>query len=297
MIPIIFRTISLHSVNKLYHEKSFNQLITILKNTIITQATRKSDDYDSPVRLSTQIEVFLECLWNNESFDDCLVWSEKFLKFASDTYLAAPSDTFRQTEWGDLVTYILTYIDALIHQESNEILPCLDKFYSRLIQSLSKIVVNQLDVPYDKNGVRTHPVSTMLPWTILYHILQREEDLQPAARMNIDDEHEDESLEESIPKSLMVFFTAHDFLGRHRLCTNHNGGYANESIHRCISSTHSIESNSISQVTSVHTGCCCTQIASTEFGTVSGCLGRIFGTSHLLSVRLSIQEGQIETHW
>ncbi|KAG4071749.1 hypothetical protein HA402_011903 [Bradysia odoriphaga] len=143
------RTISLHSVNKLYHEKSFNQLITILKNTILTQATRKLDDYDSPVRLSTQIEVFLECLWNNESFEDCLVWSEKFLKYAADTYLAAPSDTFRQTEWGDLVTYILTYIEALVNQESNEIFVCLDKFYSRLIQNLSKIVVNQLDVPYD----------------------------------------------------------------------------------------------------------------------------------------------------
>lgn len=225
-LPFFFRTISLHSVNKLYHENNFTQLITILKNTILTQATRKSDDYDSPVRLSTQIEVFLECLWNNESLEDCLVWSEKFLKFASDTYLTAPSDTFRQTEWGDLVTYILTYIEALVDQESNEILLCLDKFYSRLIQSLSKIVVNQLDVPYDKNGIRTHPVSTMLPWTILYHILQREEDSQPAVRMAVDDEL-DESLEDSIPKSLMIFFTAHDFLGRHRLCTNHNGGYVN----------------------------------------------------------------------
>lgn len=219
----IYRTISLNSVNKLYHENSFSQLIAILKDTIINQATQKSVDYDSPVRLSTQIEVFLESLWNIESFEECLVWSEKFLKYALDNYLTAPSDTFRQTEWGDMVTYILTYIEALVNQESIEILLCLDKFYSRLIQSLSKIVVNQLDVAYDKNSSRTHPVSTKLPWIILYHILQREEDFLPAQK-SITDGREDEESDEMIPNSLMIFFTAHDFLGRHRLCTNHNGG-------------------------------------------------------------------------
>lgn len=207
-------------MNTLYHENNFNQLIAILKETIIDQVTQKSVDYDSPIRLSTQIEVFLESLWNIESFEDCLIWSEKFLKYSLDNYLTAPSDTFRQTEWGDLVTYILTYIEALVNQESIEILLCLDRFYSRLIQSLSRIVVNQLDVPYDKNGTRTHPVSTKLPWIILYHILQREEDLVPAQKSFTDDEE----IEETIPNSLMIFFTAHDFLGRHRLCTNHNGG-------------------------------------------------------------------------
>lgn len=195
-----------------------------MKDTILNQATQKSVDYDSPIRLSTQIEVFLESLWNIESFDECLVWSEKFLKYAVDSYLTAPSDTFRQTEWGDLVTYILTYIEALVSQESIEILLCLDKFYSRLVQSLSKIVVNQLDVPYDKNSSRTHPVSTKLPYMILYHIMQREEDLCPAPQKCINDGREEEETEEIIPNSLMIFFTAHDFLGRHRLCTNHNGG-------------------------------------------------------------------------
>lgn len=218
------RTISLNSVNALYHDNNFDQLIAILKDTIITQATQKTVDHDSPVRLSTQIEVFLESLWNIESFEDCTMWSEKLLKYAVDNYLAAPSDTFRQTEWGDMVTYILTYIEALINQESVEILLCLGKFYSRLIQSLSKIVVNQLDVPYDKNVVRAHPVSTKLPWIILYHLLQREEDLQ-SPQKEVSEVREDEEVEEAIPNSLMIFFTAHDFLGRHRgLCTNENGG-------------------------------------------------------------------------
>ncbi len=212
-------------MNKLYHENNFPQLIAILKDAIINQASQKSVDYDSPVRLSTQIEVYLESLWNIESFEECLVWSEKFLKYAVDNYLAAPSDTFRQTEWGDLVTYILTYIEALVDQESIEIILCLDKYYSRLIQTLSKIVVNQLDVPYDKNGSRTHPVSTKLPWILLYHVVQREEDLQPVPKVGIDGREDDEEIEETIPNSLMIFFTAHDFLGRHRLCTNHNGGW------------------------------------------------------------------------
>ncbi|KAJ6646406.1 Calcineurin-binding protein cabin-1 [Pseudolycoriella hygida] len=217
------RTISLNSVNKLYHENDFDQLISILKDTIVTQAIQKTSDYDSPIRLSTQIEVFLEALWKIESYEECLIWSEKFLKLSVDNYLAAPSDTFRQTEWGDMVSYVLTYIEALIKEESVEILLCLEKMCSRLIQSLSKIVVNQLDVSYDKNGSRTHPVSTKLPWIILYHILQREEDCCPVQKY-VADGREDDEAEDVIPNSLMIFFTAHDFLGRHRLCTNHNGG-------------------------------------------------------------------------
>lgn len=220
-------------MSKLYHENSFDQLIAILKDTIVNQATQKSVDYDSPIRLSTQIEVFLESLWNIESYEDCLIWSERCLKYALDNYLIAPSDTFRQTEWGDLVTYILTYIEALVNQESVEVLLSLDRFYSRLVQSLSKIVVNQLDVPYDKNSSRTHPVSTKLPWIILYHILQREEELLPVQN-GMHEGQEEEELEENIPNSMMIFFTAHDFLGRHRMCTNHNGGYVLQQLKKKI---------------------------------------------------------------
>lgn len=210
-------------MSKLYHENSYDQLISILKDTIVNQAIQKSVDYDSPIRLSTQIEVFLESLWNLELYQDCLMWSERCLKYSLDNYLTAPSDTFRQTEWGDLVTFILTYIEALVNEESIEILSNLESFSSRLIQSLSKIVVNQLDVPYDKNSSRTHPISTKLPWIILYHILQREEELLPI--QNINEGREEGEFEENIPNSIMIFFTAHDFLGRHRMCTNHNGGY------------------------------------------------------------------------
>lgn len=210
-------------MTKLYHEHCYDKLIAILKDTIITQATQISTDFDSPIRLSTQMEVFLESLWSIESYEECVTWSEMFLKYALDNYLTSPIDSFRQSEWGNLVTYTLTYIEGLINEESIEILLCLNKFYSRLVQSLLKIVVNQLDVPYDKYSSRTHPVSTKLPWIIMYHILQREEDLCPV-RKSITDEHEEDELEDFIPNSLMIFFTAHDFLGRHRLCTNNNGG-------------------------------------------------------------------------
>lgn len=67
-----------------------------------------------------------------------------------------------------------------------------------------------------------------MPWIILHHILQREEDLTPQLKrkLSIDSNGTDgnsEEIEETIPNSIMVFFTAHEFLGARSWCTKDDG--------------------------------------------------------------------------
>lgn len=70
-----------------------------------------------------------------------------------------------------------------------------------------------------------------MPWVILHHILQREEDLTPKIdrKLSTDSAGTDGSLEgeeelgETIPNSIMIFFTAHEYLGARSWCTKDAG--------------------------------------------------------------------------
>lgn len=97
-----------------------------------------------------------------------------------------------------------------------------------MVQSLAKIVIHQLDTPFDKNNNQMHPINTKMPWIIFHHILQREEYINASAASrkregSTPSSNEPEELEESIPNSIIVFFTAHEFLGIRSWCTKEYG--------------------------------------------------------------------------
>lgn len=69
-----------------------------------------------------------------------------------------------------------------------------------------------------------------MPWVIMHHILQREEYINMATARKRDgatpsssNDQPEDNIEESMPSSLIVFFTAHEFLGLRTWCTKHNG--------------------------------------------------------------------------
>lgn len=112
---------------------------------------------------------------------------------------------------------------------------CLKKYYARLIQSIVRIVSNQLDAPQEKNNNPTHPIDIKTPWIILHHVLQREEDMQPNSKRKLSNDSnesnekdtvEEEAVdvtEDTIPKSIAIFFTAHEYLGSRSWCTRDKG--------------------------------------------------------------------------
>lgn len=113
------RSICLNNVKRLYDQLNYAELVIILKDSLINCVNFKTpNDHNPIIKITTQFEVLLEALWTMESYEDCLIWAERCLNFALDHFLCAPSDTFRQTEWADCVSFILTYIESLVLNES-----------------------------------------------------------------------------------------------------------------------------------------------------------------------------------
>lgn len=116
----------------------------------------------------------------------------------------------------------------------------MDKYYSRLIQSIVRILSNQLDASFDKNNNPLHPIDTKYPWVILHHVLQRDEDLtlNSKRKMSTDSQNSetgtDDDTDETIPKSIMVFFTAHEYLGNRGWCTKDQGNLLLYALDVCV---------------------------------------------------------------
>lgn len=106
---------------------------------------------------------------------------------------------------------------------------CLEGFLARLVQNLTRIVVHQLDSPFDKNNTQFHPINLKMPWIILYQILQRDEDcnISSIKKSKVSNEGSADAtdIEDNIPNTFMLFFTAHDFLGRKFWCSKDNGQF------------------------------------------------------------------------
>lgn len=78
-----------------------------------------------------------------------------------------------------------------------------------------------------------------MPWVILHHILQREEDMKPRKKRKLSNEtassneieasgEEEEATDgedDLIPISVSIFFTAHEYIGNRTWCTKDNGKF------------------------------------------------------------------------
>lgn len=262
LIVNLERTISLNDVPRLYEAKKFEELIDVVKENFVHFIDRNSSD-DSKIRIATQIEVLLECFWNLDMSEDCFIWAERCLAYSLDHFMNAPKDSVKQSEWAKNVSFVLVYIETMFINESYSIgecfcsavsmkfgidfscayaVDCLGRYYARLIQNIVGIVSHQLDTPFDKNNNNLHPIDTKSPWVIMHHILQREEDKtpKPKRKPSIESNATDTTfleMEETIPNSIMVFFTAHEYLGGRCWCTKDNGKlllFALETVVTCL---------------------------------------------------------------
>lgn len=120
LIISLERTISLNDVPRLYEEKKFEELIDVLKENLINLAESKEIEI-SKIKTTTQIEVLLECFWSLDLFEECFIWSERCLAYTLDRFMEASKGSAKQIEWANNVTFVLTYIESLIINESYQI--------------------------------------------------------------------------------------------------------------------------------------------------------------------------------
>ncbi|CRK90645.1 CLUMA_CG004346, isoform A [Clunio marinus] len=223
LIVKIERKINLASVKKLYDTKNYAELTEILRESVIYSTEPKVNIDNLTLKIQTQIEVFLECLWSLNRIEECLIYAEKGLKYAFDNFQTAPTE-YRLEEWASLVNYCLVYIDAAIKDEDgSEILFALGNNLSRLVQTITQIITHQLDSPIEKNNPTCHLINLNIPWTILYHLVVKENDIANAASRKKTEDGNEEEFESPLPNSMLMFFKAHEYLGRKQWCMKDNG--------------------------------------------------------------------------
>lgn len=227
LIVKIERKINLASVKKLYETQNYPELVDILLESVVYSTGRKVNINTLTLKIQSQIEILLECLFSLNRIAECLSYAEKSLYYSVNNFLVAPTD-YRLEEWASLVNFCLVYIEAIIKEDGSEMLYTLNDKLPRLVQSLTQIITNQLDIPVDKNNPKLHLINITTPWIILFPLVQREDDIAYAAngrKKQGDDNGGASELEEIIivPNSLMMFFTAHELLGRKQWCVKDNG--------------------------------------------------------------------------
>lgn len=245
------RNIRLNGVPDLYRGGQFAGIVPILVDSLRAGDWR-SDPWaggapeDGALLLpTTQLEILLEAFYQLDCFDECMQWTEHALGYAWLHFSRAPAQTARHAAWAALVTFAMTYALALIGEESARIVERMGAaMAARFVQTCGRIVADQLDGPVDRNQTPVpHAVCTRQPWLLLHAIIQREEDVQygrqrrggggepaalataataPACSGSAVPMLADEN---GVPMSVMVFFTAHEFLGARSWCTRESGAF------------------------------------------------------------------------
>lgn len=213
---------NLASVKQLYETQNYAELIDILQESIIYSAGPKVNVDSLTLKIHSQVQILLEAYFSLNRIEECLSFAEKCLFYSFNHFLTAPTE-FRLEEWATLINFCLVYIEAIVREDGSEMLFTLGEKLSRLVQTLTQIISNQLDIPLDKNCPKLHLINLSNPWIILYPLVQRQDDIANALIGKKKDGEENVDDTGIVPNSLMMLFTAHEFLGRKQWCMKENG--------------------------------------------------------------------------
>ncbi|XP_053696269.1 calcineurin-binding protein cabin-1-like [Sabethes cyaneus] len=219
LIIALKRKINLCRVENLYNEKKYYEIIDILKANLMCLNDTSADT--DLLSISCQMEVLLECFWNLGNYSECLKWTEKALKYSLDIFTSL-NNSCQKKCLAKTINFTLDYILALIEKKSIDILEF--EYLPRMVQSIHEMLVYLLDPQQDKYTCNFYSVDCSKAWVILYYILEREDDKAMACRLNrIRNETSLENTEEeTLFDSIMIFFVAHELLGRRQWCSNNN---------------------------------------------------------------------------
>lgn len=116
-IVMLERMINLNNAHQLYADQQYGELIEILKDSLVN-TTKAKNVKNLVMKLSEQFEIILECFWNLQLIEECLIWCERCLKYALDQFLSVSSHSQLYADWAKNINFILTYIEAIILDES-----------------------------------------------------------------------------------------------------------------------------------------------------------------------------------
>lgn len=243
MEDVLSRTMALEDVERLYEEKKFHQLVSILKATFgvhhSSKAASNSQEYRVPVNRPTQLEMLLDGLSNLEDYDQYLIWGELSLDESINTYLAAfnrkaadeaAADPF-SADWARVVERTATELEGILRCKRTS-LGILDRrSLMRLTENLVHVLSHQLEAPDTSSKI---PLNSTVYWILLHRIMEYEENRQAVAKREVKakavanadadaateeaQEEEEDDADQPLPCSTLFLISAHDLLGKRSWC-------------------------------------------------------------------------------
>lgn len=221
---------SLEEVHRLYELGRYKVVADLLIQTFKKPANRGRKLHakaNIPER-HAQLILLQESLWKLKDYSGCLIWGEASLNEALIQYLSVTSSALK-CDWSNTIVIVLSDIHRCIKQDMG-LLGCLESpKLTRMAHNIIKLINVQMDVSEPSNEM---PVPTVLSWNILYYILKHEEDKIQLLAARSESQSGAASFGEAgkttgiigaMPSSLMLFFTAHEHLGRRSWCTLSDG--------------------------------------------------------------------------
>ncbi|CAL1544545.1 unnamed protein product [Lymnaea stagnalis] len=219
LLEALQRCKSLEDTQKLYEEGRFDlvveNLLTTFNNKSITQKSIAQRERPS------QLLLLLNSLHKLKEKERCMEWAQVSLNEAIQHYKRVPTVQLRQ-DWAATLVSIFGFIDKIMEEDKSIMASLSRKSFVRLAHNLVAVIEISLDVG---DSVTEMPIGSLLPWKILYRVLQFEEQ-ENARRQNTNESKDNkDDDEDDTSRSLTMLVEAHEHLGRHSWCTKDEGDF------------------------------------------------------------------------
>ncbi|XP_028312506.1 calcineurin-binding protein cabin-1 isoform X2 [Gouania willdenowi] len=216
---------SLEEIQRLFESADFQSVVRLLQPTLNYGGRSKPLGFvSSAPERPAQLMLLQNALLKLRDYQQCLECSELAMNEAlQHLNSASNSSPPSKEEWVSTISKLLDGIEICFTNESellNHITDssCMARLANNLIQliDLSMSISDDPKEPY---------FFSVLPWMILYRIIKHEEaafDCMLQQHMSVGDD-EDDSDTTTLPSSLILLNTAHEYLGRRSLCCISNG--------------------------------------------------------------------------
>ncbi|XP_062592133.1 calcineurin-binding protein cabin-1-like [Saccostrea cucullata] len=214
------RSQSMDEMQKLFEAKEFEKVVELLLKAV-NQPSQKSMRIDPESVIPPRIEqlcLLHDCLQKMGDMQRSIHWGEVAFHEAFQGYKKATTSP-QKDEWSAVLNQI--WSSLLKNLEKPECLKALSEpRKNRLTSDLVSVIDIMMSVPEKATDM---PIGSVLPWMILYSIINWEEEKFFALQK--EQESTDMSSQENLPSSLMLLNVSHEYLGSHSWCTKSDGQF------------------------------------------------------------------------
>ncbi|XP_054714787.1 LOW QUALITY PROTEIN: calcineurin-binding protein cabin-1-like [Uloborus diversus] len=229
---------SLEEVQRLYEHGDYAAVVDLLIVTFHQPRTKRKQNLEGVPERHAQLLLLQNSLLKLERYKECVYWSEVSFNEALQQFMNAT----KNSEWSETMAHLLSGLDNCAKLKSEYLSELEESKLVRLTQNLILVIVIQME-NYDFSADNAS-LLVILPWIILYRLILNEEKRKakkgssPEKKSTIESASAGNSsnkaaavsnflidfdLSASMPSSLMLLFTAHEYLGRRSWCTSADG--------------------------------------------------------------------------